>query len=259
MPPVLKMIIIISPSKTLNFSDITEGEYTNPDFLENSQILIDKLKKLSVKKICTLMDISEKLSELNWQRYHDFATPFAPHNAKQALYAFQGDVYDGLQAETLTRSDIKYASAHLRIISGLYGLLKPLDLIQPYRLEMGTKLANKNGKDLYQFWGNKITDKLNEMLKADKAPVVINLASVEYFKAVNTKILNARIITPVFKEKKADGYKIVALFAKRARGMMAGYIIKNHLKNIEDIKNFQEGGYKFNPILSTDYEWVFTR
>jgi uncharacterized protein len=250
------MITILSPSKTLDFSGKTAGTYTLPDFLENSQALITTLRKLTANDISKLMELSEKLSALNWQRYHDFTLPFTPQNARQAIYAFQGDVYEGLAVENFTAHDIKHAQSHLRIISGLYGLLRPLDLIQPYRLEMGTKLTTPKGKNLYKFWDDVITNKLNEELQGNP---LINLASEEYFKAINTKLISSEIITPIFKEKKGNSYKIVSFYAKKARGMMAGYIIKNRIKNIAGIKDFSEDGYNFNKALSTATSLVFTR
>lgn len=253
------MILVISPSKTLDFSGKTFGKHTNPDCLDESQKLIAILRKFKVKDISELMDLSEKLSQLNWQRYRDFTLPFSEENARQAIYAFKGDVYDGLAVDGFSARDIIYAQSHLRIISGLYGLLKPLDLIQPYRLEMGTKLTNKNGKDLYKFWGDKITAKVNEALEKDGSNILVNLASEEYFKAVNKKLLQGNIITPVFKEKKGTAYKIVSFFAKKARGMMAGYILKNRIENEGGIKHFNEDGYKFSASLSNESELVFIR
>jgi hypothetical protein len=253
------MIVIISPSKTLDFSGKTNGEYSIYDFSDESRKLIAILRTFSAKQIADLMSLSEKLSTLNWQRYQNFNNVFTPENARQAMFAFQGDVYDGLAAGNFNQSEIAYSQSHLRIISGLYGLLRPLDLIQPYRLEMGTRLANQNGKDLYKFWGDKITNKLNESMENSGCKILINLASEEYFKAINKKILYGRIITPVFMEKKGDAYRIVALYAKQARGMMAGYIIKNQVETSQGITQFNEAGYKFNPHISTDDRLVFTR
>lgn len=248
------MIILISPSKTLDFSSPAKDNYTTPLFIKDSCSLISELKKLSVKQICNLMSISDKLGELNFNRYHKFSRTFTTKNSREAIYAFRGDVYEGLSADSLTTKDIEYAQEHLRILSGLYGLLRPLDLIQPYRLEMGIKLANKEGKNLYQFWENKITEAIEK-----DSTTIINLASQEYFKAINTKVLSQKIITPIFKEKKGDSYKVIALLAKKARGLMSRYIIQNRLTKIEDIKNFSEAGYKFIPSFSDEFEWVFTR
>jgi cytoplasmic iron level regulating protein YaaA (DUF328/UPF0246 family) len=253
------MIVVISPSKTLDFSGKSKGEYTIPDFLENSIELLKVLCKLTVSEIAELMDLSEKLAVLNYRRYHDFSIPFTLENSRQAIYAFKGDVYEGLDAEAFTQEDIKYAQSHLRIISGLYGLLRPLDLIQPYRLEMGIKLSNQNYKNLYEYWGNKITVKLNELLKTGGNNLLVNLASTEYFKVLNPKLFNARLVTPVFKERKNREYKVIPIFAKKARGLMASYIIKHRVENSDGIKQFREDGYGFNPNLSTETELVFTR
>jgi cytoplasmic iron level regulating protein YaaA (DUF328/UPF0246 family) len=251
------MIIILSPSKTLDFDGKTTGKHTIPEFLEYSQALITILQKLKPADLSKLMDLSDKLSKLNWQRYRDFQLPFTTENARQSIYAFKGDVYEGLVIENFSATDVQYAQSNLRIISGLYGLLRPLDLIQPYRLEMGTKLANKNGKDLYNFWGNDITNKLSELLESEGSGTVVNLASEEYYKAVNTKLLKAKIITPIFKEKRGDSYKIISFSAKKARGMMAGFILKNRIDDVEGIKSFNKDGYKFNKTLSTANELVF--
>ena len=253
------MIVVISPSKTLDFSGKSKGEYTIPDFVENSIELLKVLCKLTVSEIAELMDLSEKLAVLNYRRYHDFSIPFTLENSRQAIYAFKGDVYEGLDAEAFTQEDIKYAQSHLRIISGLYGLLRPLDLIQPYRLEMGIKLINQNYKNLYEYWGNKITVKLNDLLKSGGNNLLVNLASTEYFKVLNPKLFNARLVTPVFKERKNREYKVIPIFAKKARGLMASYIIKQRVENIDGIKQFRENGYGFNPNLSTETELVFTR
>ena len=253
------MIVVISPSKTLDFSGKSKGEHTIPDFLENSIELLKVLCKLTVSEIAELMDLSETLAVLNYRRYHDFSIPFTLENSRQAIYAFKGDVYEGLDAEAFTQEDIKYAQSHLRIISGLYGLLRPLDLIQPYRLEMGIKLSNQNYKNLYEYWGNKITVKLNELLKTGGNNLLVNLASTEYFKVLNPKLFNARLVTPLFKERKNREYKVIPIFAKKARGLMASYIIKHRVENSDGIKQFREEGYGFNPNLSTETELVFTR
>ena len=253
------MIVVISPSKTLDFSGKSKGEHTIPDFLENSIELLKVLCKLTVSEIAELMDLSEKLAVLNYRRYHDFSIPFTLENSRQAIYAFKGDVYEGLDAEAFTQEDIKYAQSHLRIISGLYGLLRPLDLIQSYRLEMGIKLSNQNYKNLYEYWGNKITVKLNELLKTGGNNLLVNLASTEYFKVLNPKLFNARLVTPLFKERKNREYKVIPIFAKKARGLMASYIIKHRVENSDGIKQFRENGYGFNPNLSTATELVFTR
>jgi len=199
------------------------------------------------------------LGSLNFGRYQDWQPSFTTDNAKQALLAFKGDVYTGLQAEEMSEDDLQWAQNHLRILSGLYGLLRPLDLMQPYRLEMGTKFANAGGKNLYEFWGEKITEGLNAELAKQPTPVLINLASNEYFKAVKPKVLNAEIITPVFKDWKNDKYKIISFFAKKARGLMSQYIIKNRIEDAEQIKQFALAGYQYNEAMSSAKEWVFTR
>ena len=205
------------------------------------------------------MDLSKKLAALNYQRYADFNVPFTLDNARQAIYAFKGDVYDGLGVNNYNDQDIIYANEHLRIISGLYGLLRPLDLIQAYRLEMKTKFLNNKGKDFYAYWGNKITTKLNELLQSKDNNTLVNLASTEYFKVVNPKILQGTLITPIFKEKRGDTETVVTLFTKRARGMMASYIIKNRINTIDGIKGFHENSYKFHESRSLDGQLVFVR
>ena len=254
------MLILISPAKTLDFETAAPlADFTQPDFLKQSRQLITELRALSPQAISSLMSISDKLGVLNYDRFASWKTPFKPDNAKQAIYAFQGDVYTGMQADTFTPEAIQFAQAHLRILSGLYGLLRPLDLIQAYRLEMGTGFANSGGKNLYEFWGDSITKAINKQLKALESRTVINLASQEYFSAVKPKLLNARIITPVFKDKKNGDYKIISFFAKKARGMMSAYIIKHQITEPESIKQFDTGGYSFNPTFSNQTDWVFTR
>ncbi|MFT3929417.1 MAG: peroxide stress protein YaaA [Spongiibacteraceae bacterium] len=266
------MLIVISPAKTLDFdTPAATDSFTQPQFLDDSQILIERLRELDPIQIGKLMSISDDLAQLNHRRNMNWSTPFTPANAKQALLAFRGDVYVGLQADTFTKKDFEFAQKHLRILSGLYGMLRPLDLMQPYRLEMGTSLTNVRGKNLYAFWNDKITAALNEELKrekvpalTDKTPVLVNLASEEYFKAVHPKALAARVVTPIFKERKGDAsgnptYKVVSFFAKKARGAMSRYIIRNRLQNVAALKDFAEDGYAFNAALSTMDEWVFTR
>lgn len=206
-----------------------------------------------------LMHISDKLAELNHERYQQFALPFTPDNAKQALLAFKGDVYLGFELEAYEEEDFDFAQTHLRILSGLYGLLKPLDLMQPYRLEMGTKLKNRRGKDLYEFWGNRITTHLNEAMQAAGTETLVNLASNEYFKSVNQDKLKGRIITPIFKEEREGQLKMIALFAKKARGLMSNFAIRHRLTDVEDLKHFRAEGYTFRPEASTDDQWLFAR
>jgi uncharacterized protein len=254
------MIIVISPAKTLDFeAPAGTGHYSIPDFLEESAVLIDQLRTLSPDQLSTLMSISPKLAALNADRYRTWTRPFTPVNAKQALYAFKGDVYTGLDAETLRDDDIAFAQDHLRILSGLYGVLRPLDLMQPYRLEMGTQLANIRGENLYDFWGDRITDAINRELKRKKTDTLINLASNEYFKSVRPEKIDGKIIAPVFKDQKNGIYKIISFFAKKARGLMSRYIIQHKLSDPEAIKDFDVAGYHFDPGVSSAHEWVFLR
>jgi cytoplasmic iron level regulating protein YaaA (DUF328/UPF0246 family) len=205
------------------------------------------------------MSISDKLGELNHHRFATWKTPFSHSNAKQALFAFQGDVYTGMNAEKFSAEDIVFAQRHLRMLSGLYGLLRPLDLMQPYRLEMGTSFQNSRGKNLYEFWGDTITKAINQQLKTLESSLVINLASHEYFNSVKPKLLKAEIITPVFKDQKNGEYKIISFFAKKARGMMSAYIIQNRITEPEHIKQFDVAGYHFAASQSSEREWIFTR
>ncbi len=252
------MLMLVSPAKTLDYeTPLPITDFSQPEMLEDAQELIDQLKSLSPADVASLMSLSEKLAHLNTSRFQHWQLPFNSENARPAIYAFKGDVYTGLDAYSLSKSDMKFAQSHLRMLSGLYGLLKPLDLMQAYRLEMGTKYANSRGKNLYEFWGDSITDKLNEQLS--NKDVLLNLASNEYFKAVNKKTLNAQIITPVFKDEKNGQFKIISFYAKKARGMMAAYVIKNRIKKIEDIKQFNVAGYEFSEERSNAKEWVFIR
>jgi len=254
------MLIVISPAKTLDFetAPITKI-HTQAEFLKESRQLIKQLKEMAPAEVSSLMKVSDKLGVLNSVRFNKWKTPFTLENSKQALLAFKGDVYTGINAETFTGQELKFAQKHLRIISGLYGVLKPLDLIQAYRLEMGTKFENKKGKDLYEFWGSKITDQINQDLKASNSKHLINLASNEYFKSLQVKDINAEIIVPVFKDYKNGKYKIISFFAKKARGLMSAYIIKNRLKDPEDIKAFNVNGYRFYKSGSSESNWVFQR
>ncbi len=253
------MIIVISPSKTLDFEPNPFLVHTQPRQLEKSQELIDTAKQLSPEGLASLMKISEKLSQLNWQRYQDFHQPFTLDNAKQALLSFKGDVYSGIDSDNYNDEDFTFAQKHLRILSGLYGALRPLDLIQPYRLEMGTRLENKYGKNLYEFWGGQVTEGLNQDMNNVSTPLLINLASNEYFKVIKPKLLRAKVLTLAFKENKAGTYKIIGVHAKRARGLMTNYIIKNRLTEAEGIKKFKGENYIFNSSISTESEWVFCR
>lgn len=253
------MIAILSPAKNLDFDSAIEYPVaTKPDFIKNSQELIDVLKTKKSAEIGKLMDISEKLADLNFDRYQNWNIKHSEKNARPAAFAFNGDAYQGLKAETLSADDLLYAQNHLRILSGLYGILRPLDLIQPHRLEMGTSLVNPKGKNLYEFWGNQITDTLNKSLKKS-GNTLVNVASNEYFKVLNPKAIDARIITCHFKEYKNGEYKTIMTFAKKARGMMARYIITNRIENAEDLKGFNEEKYRFQESLSSENEWTFTR
>jgi len=254
------MLIVVSPAKKLDYDTPAKTKTsTTPDFLDQSQILIDRLRQFSAIDIAELMHVSMKIAELNFDRYEGWSLPLSKDNAKQAMFAFKGDVYTGLDADSFSAADIKFAQKHFRMLSGLYGLLRPLDLMYPYRLEMGTKLDNERGKNLYEFWGSTITDAINKQLKSSKSDTLINLASNEYFKSVKTKEVNGEIITPAFKEYKNGEYKMIGIYAKKARGLLSRYIIQNQLSNPEDIKNFDEEGYKFNKKLSKGNNWVFTR
>lgn len=254
------MLIVISPAKTLDYETPAKTKtFTLPDYLNDSAELIHRMREFSALDIAELMHVSSKIAELNFDRFEAWNKNFTEKNAKQAVLAFKGDVYTGLDAESFSARDFKFAQSHLRILSGLYGLLRPLDLMQPYRLEMGTKLSNERGKNLYEFWGNTLTDGLNAQLKKIKSEHLINLASNEYFKAVKPQQINGEVITPAFKEYKNGDYKMIGFYAKKARGLLSRYIIQNQLSDIEDIKSFDVEGYKFNKSLSKGNNWVFTR
>lgn len=254
------MLIVISPSKTLDYETPTKTKRsTKPVFLQDSEELVTQLRGMSTGRIAKLMHISPTLAELNRNRYHDWHIPFTKSNAKQAILAFKGDVYAGLDAVSLAEDDLAFAQIHLRILSGLYGALRPLDLMQAYRLEMGTGLKNSRGTDLYAFWGEKITNELNKDLKKTGDGILINLASSEYFKSVNGDTLKASVITPDFREKKNGRYRFFSFYGKKARGLMSRYIIKNRLTDPEDIKSFNLEGYRYNKGLSSADKWVFSR
>jgi cytoplasmic iron level regulating protein YaaA (DUF328/UPF0246 family) len=254
------MIIVISPSKGQTFDDpapVTTN--TQPDHLDQSTLLIRKLKEMAAPDLRQLMNISEKIAALNVKRYQKFSTPFTRKNAKQALFAFKGDVYSQIPAKEYSKKDLTYAQAHLRILSGLYGTLRPLDLIQPYRLEMKTKLKTTAADNLYGFWGDRITQSLNTALNMLKDPVLVNLASNEYFKSVKPKQLNGRLLTLNFKETKNGKSRVIAIFAKRARGMMTHYLLNNRIENPEQIKQFDVAGYQFTKNDSDENNWLFVR
>lgn len=254
------MLVVVSPAKTLDFdTPPVLDDFSKPELLEESKLLIERARQLTPAELGKLMKISDKLAGLNAARFADWQPDFTPDNAKQALLAFKGDVYTGLDAESLSAKDFKFAQAHLRILSGLYGLLRPLDLMQAYRLEMGTKLDNERGKDLYQFWGDIITDKLNLALEEQGDNVLINLASNEYFKAVQPKRLSGQIITPIFKDSKNGQYKIISFYAKKARGLMARYIIQHQLTQVSQLTQFDVDGYYFVEAESSATELMFKR
>jgi cytoplasmic iron level regulating protein YaaA (DUF328/UPF0246 family) len=254
------MLTVISPAKTLDFeTPPSTRKATQPRFIERSAALVDDARSLSPDDIRALMGVSDNIAQLNHQRFMNWGTPFTLDNAKQALLAFKGDVYTGLQADTLSTAQLGFAQKHLCILSGLYGLLRPLDLMQAYRLEMGLKFANRGGDNLYQFWGDEITTALNAQLKKSGTKVLVNLASNEYYKAVKPKALDAEIITPVFKDLKGDKYKIISFYAKKARGQMARFIIDKEINEPEGLKKFRTEGYRYNRAESTARELIFTR
>lgn len=254
------MLLLLSPAKKLDF----ESENIRPDtdlprLMSDTRKLVKAAKTLKAEDLKAMMGISDSLAELNVARFKAFKTPFTPANARPAIDAFQGDVYVGLEASTLSDEDRQFANETVRILSGLYGILKPLDLMQAYRLEMGTGFENERGKNLYDFWGDKISKIIDKDIMGHENPVVINLASNEYFKAVDRKALKARVITPVFKDVKDGKPRIISFFAKKARGMMARYVIDNRLEKPEDLKAFDVDGYTFQAADSTDDTWVFQR
>ncbi len=255
------MLIIISPAKKLDFDSLPQTDaFTMPVCLEDSNLLINILQRYSVTEIEKRIHLSHNLAQLNYDRYQNWCIPFTPQNAKQAILTFKGDVYAGLNIESFSDDQLQFTQEHLRILSGLYGLLRPLDLMQPYRLEMGTRLKNERGKNLYDFWGSRITNLINQQLQQSNSNILLNLASNEYFKSIHTKALDGRLITPIFKEKRDDGsYKIISIYAKKARGMMSAFILKNKLTEVEGIKHFKEAGYCYHKELSNDNDWIFTR
>lgn len=255
------MIHILSPAKSLDFdSEIKWNKHSQAHLIEQSKVLIAALRKKSPRDIQQMMSISENLAELNHRRYQEWnGLNEISERSRQAVLAFTGDVYQGLNASSLGQSDLKYAQDHLRILSGLYGLLKPLDLIEPYRLEMGTKLKVGKHSSLYDFWGDQISHQLNQSLKDHSEKIIINLASQEYFKAVKKNILEAEVISPQFKDAKNGTYKVISFYAKKARGLMSRYIIEHKINHVEELKAFDYGAYRYNPELSTEKEPVFSR
>lgn len=252
------MKIVISPAKSLNFEkELPFDNYTQPSFLKQSKIVHAELQLKTPKELANLMAISDKLADLNWQRNKDWKTPFNPKNARPAVYAFDGDVYTGLDAYSLSESKLALLQERLRILSGLYGLLKPLDLIQPYRLEMGTKMPVGENKNLYEFWKSLLTEAINKELKNDE--LFVNLASNEYFSALDTKSLKVPVITPEFKDYKDGKLKMISFFAKKARGMMVRFIVDTQAETLDDLKAFNYDGYAFDANLSKGNQLVFTR
>ena len=254
------MLTVISPAKTLDYeTPPTTRRTTQPQYLDKAARLVDDARGLSPDDIRKLMGVSQKIAELNHARFMNWGQPFTLDNAKQAVLAFKGDVYTGLEADTLTDEQLRFAQQHLRILSGLYGLLRPLDLMQPYRLEMGLKFENVGGKNLYEFWGDDITSALNAQLKKSRSNVLVNLASNEYFRSVHASALDADVITPVFKDLKNGKYKIISFFAKKARGQMARYIVEEGLTDVAGLQRFKTAGYRYSKADSSAKEWVFTR
>ncbi len=254
------MLVIISPAKTLDYdSPLATKRFTQPELLNKSKQLINICRELTPAQIASLMSISDKLAGLNAARFSEWQPTFTPDNARQALLAFKGDVYTGLQAQDFNEADFDFAQQHLRMLSGLYGVLRPLDLMMPYRLEMGIKLENPKGKDLYSFWGDQITKKLNEALEQQGDDVVVNLASDEYFKAVKPAKLHGSLIKPVFLDEKNGKFKVISFYAKKARGLMSRFIIKNRLTRSEQLADFNLEGYAFDEAASQGNELVFKR
>ncbi|MCX2962256.1 peroxide stress protein YaaA [Rodentibacter caecimuris] len=254
------MLAIISPAKTLDFeSAVRKFPFFQPHLTDYSEQLIEICRQLSPQDIASLMSISDKLAGLNAARFTEWTKEHNEQNARAAIFAFKGDVYTGLEVETLSDEDIGFAQSHLRMLSGLYGLLRPLDLMQPYRLEMGTKLANAKGKDLYAFWGDVITQSVQQALDEQGDNVLVNLASDEYYKSIKENLLEAHIVKPIFLDNKNGRYKVVSFYAKKARGLMCRYMIQNRLTRVEQLKDFDLGGYWFDATASTENELVFKR
>jgi len=254
------MISIISPAKTLDMeSPVNSQIQSYPELLNKSKQLVNVLKKMKAPELSQLMNISPKLGQLNFERFQEWTTPYIIEKSRPAVFAFRGEVFTGLNIDSFSEEDISYTQNHLRILSGLYGLLRPMDNIMAYRLEMGTKLSVGKKKNLYEFWGDKITNHLNETLAQQNDDILINLASNEYFKSINSKKLKAKVYTPVFKNNKNGQYKVISFFAKKARGHMCRFILKNKISNPEDLKHFEEDGYYFNESLSSDNTFTFTR
>ena len=254
------MLTVLSPAKTLDYETPPRTrKATQPQFLQLAAELVEDARRMSPEDIQSLMGVSENIAALNHARFMNWHPDFSPDNAKQAVLAFKGDVYTGLEAESLDAKALTFAQKHLRILSGLYGLLRPLDLMQPYRLEMGLKFANRGGSNLYEFWGEQITEAVADALKKSGSPVLVNLASNEYFKSIKPALLDAQVVTPVFKDLKNGQYKMISFFAKKARGVMARYIVEQQLNEPEAIKSFTGAGYYYSAKDSSDKQWVFLR
>ena len=254
------MLAVISPAKALDFETPTNGlDRSEPIFLDDTVKLARTARQLSRRKLSNMMSISSELADLNWHRFQAFAADPAPETVKQAALAFNGDTYRGLEAETLSHDDMAYAQDHVRILSGLYGLLRPLDVIQPYRLEMGVRIHTRRGESLYDFWGDSIAKAINRASEEHDDRTLVNLASSEYFKAIRVKKLKGKVVTAVFKEEQDGMSKVIGFVAKRARGMMARYMVENRIDRPEGLKDFREGGYTYQPAASTDDSWVFSR
>lgn len=254
------MLIVLSPAKSLDYKTPAKVKTpTLPEFVTESAKLIADLKKLAPQEVAELMGLSDQLAALNVGRYRDWSKKFTEENSKPAIYAFDGDVYDGFDVKSLSPKAVEFAQDHIRILSGLYGALRPLDLMQPYRLEMGTAFKNARGKDLYAFWGERVTESLKKILERQKKPVLLNLASEEYFKVLQPKKLDCPVIAPVFQDEKDGKYKIISFYAKRARGLMARYVVDNRITEPADLKGFNLDGYKYSPSESTPEKPVFRR
>lgn len=254
------MLVLISPAKTLDYeTTLPSSNFTQPRLLDQSEQLIEVCRELSASQLVSLMSVSEKIAQLNVARFQDWQTEFDFANARQAIFAFKGDVYTGLDAYALNDSQLDFAQQHLRMLSGLYGLLRPLDLMMPYRLEMGTKLQNPRGSNLYEFWGKRITDLIQQDLQHTNSQILLNLASDEYYKAVKESALDAQIIKPVFLDQKNGKYKVISFYAKKARGLMARFVIEQQIQQVEDLKAFNSEGYYFDAENSNAKELVFKR
>ena len=251
------MITILSPAKRLLENPIEGEQYTQPELLDETKILVEKLKGLDVHEIKDLMGVSESIAQLNHMRFRNFKIPLTGGNSFPALLGFQGDVYQNMQTDEYQSDDFEFAQKHLRILSGLYGVLRPLDRIFPYRLEMGTSLQNERGKDLYQFWGSRITDIISADLEGQREKILVNLASSEYFRSIKLDELRGQLLNIHFKQWRGGKLKVIGLMAKRARGMMADFIIRNRIEHAEDLHAFQEGGYRFTQELSSERDWVY--